>query len=240
MAVAEKKRKGKERVSSREDTVMGAMMDDAVRFTRDYAAGLVEEGRNRIRGYFSNLFGIGCDDPETRDRMEYQAFKELVKRSLEGDDFGLDIYEVPAERLEKEKAWGMWRGREIRIPKLKDIPRMLGSVYETIRWNSSRRKALDGQVRDYIKLHEKIEAVQKPTENDHELYEATLLRSLSDLAGEGNEKARKVYEGAMAAYKVRMASGDRFAREVEKHYKWLEQDVQTMFGPGRAGKINLN
>ncbi len=238
MTVAEKK--GGKAVSGRPKTVTGEIMDDAVRFAKGYAAGLVEEGKGRIRNYFKELFGLGFDDPETRERMEYKGFKELVRRALDGDDFGLDIYEVPGERLERKNALGMWEGREIKIPRLKDIPKMLGGAYETIKQNSDRRKALDGQVQDYIKLHEKIEAVKRPAKEEHELYEATLLKSLSDLANEGNEKARKVYEGAMAAYKVRMVGGDRFARDVQRYYTQLEEDVRSAFSLEDMKKINLN
>ena len=223
-----------ERISGRPGTVV----DDAVRFAKDYATGFVERKKRELKNYLRGLVGLGYDDPLTRDRASYQAFKDVVKRALEGDDLGLDIYEVPFESLARENALGVWKGKKIRIPKLRDIPEMLGSGYKRFSERGYRGHALDGQVQDYILLHEKMEAITRP--DNHDLYEATLLRALADLANEGDARAGEVYEGAMATYKVRMERGDSFARNVQKYYTWLEQDVQEMFGPEKTGEVSLN
>ena len=201
------------------------MVEYGVGTAKDYSTGLYRKAKN----YFLGLMGMGCDDPLTRDRVTYQNFKYQISRALEGDDMGLDVYEVPFERLARKNAWGLWRGRKINIPKLRDIPKMLGESYKRLVGRTYRGKALDQQVQGYIELHEKMEAVTKP--RNHDLYEATLLRALSDLADEGNPMAAEVYEGAMATYKVRMDNGDSFARDVMRYYNQLEQDVEMMFGP---------
>ena len=200
-------------------------VDYAVEAVKGYGIGLYTKAKNYLLG----LMGTGFDDPLISDRIAYQDFKYLVSRALEGDDLGLDVYEVPFERLARENAWGLWKGKRVEIPKLRDIPRMLGEVYKRLT-KTYRGKALDKQVQDYIELHEKVEAVTKPA--NHDLYEAKLLKTLSDLAEEGNERAREVYEGALATYKVRKEKGDRFAQNVQRHFPQLERDVQAKFGHG--------
>ena len=211
-------------------------IDNLVDYGIGYAKALWEKKKADAVDWLFDLIGLGDyyeEGMRGRESSRYKAFKGLVEKAIEGDDLGLDVYEVPFERLAARNAYGMWEGSAVKIPQLRDVPKILGSLYrrlfEDVReaGGAQTEDDFNADIQAYVDLHEKIEAVTRP--KNHDLYEATLLYTLKELASKGSKAAGDIYKAAMATYKMRFESGDSFADGVQRYYKWLERDVDILF-----------
>ncbi|MFQ5648056.1 MAG: hypothetical protein ACE5FW_02360 [Candidatus Aenigmatarchaeota archaeon] len=181
------------------------------KYAMDQATDFVEKKKRQAKKYGLNMVRLGYDDPATRDRANYQHVKHLVKRVLAGDDLGLKVYEVSPERLKRENAWAFWKNDGVYLPSLEDVSKVTGSCNP----RASRKQ---------MEIHEKLEATIKPSKNEHDKLEAYNLKSLEELAKEGNPLAEEVYTTAMRSHSDRARNGDRASKNVLKHYRKLGQE----------------
>ncbi len=128
----------------------------------------------------------------------YNAYVlNAVRRIVHGAEFGVEVNEVDADYLNSRKVMGRWEERNGRktayIPRIDAVPGILGRTLDDY---------LKAGVQAYIKVHEIMEAYLKPTDQEHDEFDAMVLDSLEKLSY-FDPSARQAYEGALYVYKRR-------------------------------------
>jgi len=153
----------------------------------------------------ANLFGDS--DTET-----------MVEEILNGNKYGVGIRNASKDHFENYQyrndagqnatgVLGYWRGEGAKktayIPGYQDIEKMLPGI--------------DPQgARDYIKVHEIVEAVKDAT-HYHADFESEILGAMKSLGEKGNKKAEAAYKAALEIHEQR-DNNDPFGNGVKERY----------------------
>ena len=170
-------------------------------------------------------------NPEVQDQL---FIKDVVRRYLQGEDFGLHGEEVQLSDPELGGNYGYHYGTMYKIPNLSEIPKIFGAAYRNIVEGFTGSQSLEESTQKYIELHEIAETLyqyrkgkETLNEAEHGMFEAYVQKALRSMRWE-NSEAWDIYSACIAHNSTR-GENDGFRKATEKYHPELAEDIAMSF-----------